>query len=165
VELPQVQPNGWAHRAGKRAGANISAFDSHGPSPQHGLDNRPRVLDQLIHGEPNLAHRTWMLPALSILYSTRPALTSLTALAVSSVTVPVLGLGINPRGPSTFPSFRTSAMASGVATATSKSAHPSWHFLINSSNPTCSSPRPAPHRPTRRLGKDQNAHDFATAMR
>src|SRR3989454_5461517 len=81
-----------------------------------------------------------MLPALSILNSTRPALTSRTALAVSSVTVPVLGLGIRPRGPSTLPSLRTSPMASGVATATSKSDQPSWHFLIMSSKPTYSAP-------------------------
>ena len=31
-------------------------------------------------------------------------------------------------------------MASGVATATSKSVQPSWHFLIMSSNPTYSAP-------------------------
>ena len=83
---------------------------------------------------------TCMLPALSILNSTRPALTSFTALAVSSVTVPVFGFGIRPRGPSTLPSLRTSAMASGVATATSKSVQPSWHFLIMSSKPTYSAP-------------------------
>src|SRR5688572_8375434 len=61
-----------------------------------------------------------MLPALSILNSTRPALTSRTALAVSSVTVPVFGLGMRPRGPRTLPSLRTSLIASGVAMATSK---------------------------------------------
>src|SRR6266566_4906211 len=81
-----------------------------------------------------------MLPALSILNSTRPALTSLTARAVSSVTVPVLGLGMRPRGPRTLPSLRTSPMASGVATATSNSAQPSWHFFIRSSKPTYSAP-------------------------
>src|SRR2546426_1088895 len=83
---------------------------------------------------------TCTLPALSILNSTRPAFTSFTALAVSSVTVPVFGLGIRPRGPSTLPSLRTSPMASGVATATSKSDQPSWHFLIMSSKPTYSAP-------------------------
>src|SRR6059036_3212359 len=65
----------------------------------------------------NLPTGTATLPFLSSLNSTRPAFTSCTALAVSSVTVPVLGLGISPRGPSTFPSFRTSAIAAGVAIA------------------------------------------------
>src|SRR5205085_11987013 len=32
-------------------------------------------------------------------------------------TVPVFGFGIRPRGPKTFPSLRTSAIAAGVATA------------------------------------------------
>src|SRR5437763_1948930 len=41
---------------------------------------------------------TWMLPNLSVRYSTRPPLNSVTALATSAVTVPVLGLGIRPRG-------------------------------------------------------------------
>jgi hypothetical protein len=58
------------------------------------------------------------------LNSTRPAFTSFTALAVSSVTVPVFGFGIRPRGPSTLPSLRTSTIASGVAIATSKSVQP-----------------------------------------
>src|SRR2546430_1115533 len=83
---------------------------------------------------------TATLPFLSSLNSTRPALTSRTALAVSSVTVPVFGLGISPRGPSTLPSLRTSDIASGVATATSKSDQPSWHFLTKSSKPTYSAP-------------------------
>src|SRR5205085_9780842 len=83
---------------------------------------------------------TCTFPALSILNSTRPALTSLTARAVSSVTVPVFGLGISPRGPSTLPSLRTSDIASGVAIATSKSDQPSLHFLIRSSKPTYSAP-------------------------
>src|SRR5215470_2102356 len=41
----------------------------------------------------------WMIPVLSTRNSTLPALTSLTAFATSTVTVPVLGLGISPRGP------------------------------------------------------------------
>src|SRR5262249_9453856 len=91
-------------------------------------------------GNEALPMATWTLPALSTLNSTRPAFTSLTAFAVSSVTVPVFGFGMRPRGPSTLPSLRTSAMASGVATATSKSAQQSWHFLIMSSKPTYSAP-------------------------
>lgn len=42
----------------------------------------------------------------------------------SFITVPVLGLGIKPRGPSCRPSFRTSAIAAGVAITTSKSMKP-----------------------------------------
>ena len=45
-----------------------------------------------------------------LLYS-RLSFTSCTAFAVSSVTVPVLGLGIKPRGPRTLPNLRTSAIA------------------------------------------------------
>src|SRR5260221_3198840 len=43
----------------------------------------------------------WMMPVLSTRNSTLPALISLTALAMSTLTVPVLGFGISPRGPST----------------------------------------------------------------
>src|SRR6516225_1462363 len=49
----------------------------------------------------------WIIPVLSTRNSTLPALTSFTALATSTVTVPVLGLGINPRGPRTLPSLPT----------------------------------------------------------
>src|SRR5579862_9213349 len=49
----------------------------------------------------------WIMPVLSTRNSTLPAFTSWTALATSTVTVPVLGLGIRPRGPSTFPSLPT----------------------------------------------------------
>src|SRR5262249_29398681 len=41
----------------------------------------------------------WMMPVLSTRNSTLPALISLMAFAISVVTVPVFGLGINPRGP------------------------------------------------------------------
>src|SRR6476660_1072166 len=41
----------------------------------------------------------WMMPVLSTRNSTLPALISLTAFAMSTVTVPVLGFGIRPRGP------------------------------------------------------------------
>src|ERR1700677_3643029 len=57
----------------------------------------------------------WMMPVLSTRNSTLPALISLMALATSTVTVPVLGLGIRPRGPSTFPSLPAERIMSGVA--------------------------------------------------
>src|SRR5213078_14160 len=43
----------------------------------------------------------WMMPVLSTRNSTLPALISLTALPISTLTVPVLGFGMSPRGPST----------------------------------------------------------------
>src|ERR1035438_2808074 len=49
---------------------------------------------------------------LSVRNSTLPALVSLTALATSKVTVPVLGLGIRPRGPSTLPRRPTARIRS-----------------------------------------------------
>src|ERR1017187_4101383 len=63
----------------------------------------------------------WMMPVLSTRNSTLPALISLIALATSTVTVPVLGLGIRPRGPSTLPSLPTERIMSGVAITASKS--------------------------------------------
>ena len=64
----------------------------------------------------------WMIAVLSTRYSTLPALISRTALPTSKVTVPVLGLGMRPRGPSTFPSLPTDFIMSGVATTASKSS-------------------------------------------
>src|SRR5215204_6893152 len=59
----------------------------------------------------------------------------------SCVTVPLLGLGISPRGPSTGPSWPTALIWSGVATATSKSIKPSFLMrLARSSEPTTSAP-------------------------
>src|SRR6185295_2317173 len=49
----------------------------------------------------------WMMPVLSTRNSTLPALISRTAFAMSTVTVPVFGFGIRPRGPSTLPSLPT----------------------------------------------------------
>ena len=50
---------------------------------------------------------TWMMPALSTLNSTRPALTSLIARSMSNVIVPALGFGMRPRRPRIFPSLPT----------------------------------------------------------
>ena len=62
--------------------------------------------------------------------------TSLTALATSIVTVPLLGLGINPRGPSTRPSAPILPMMDGIVIITSISVHPPLIFSIYSSRPT-----------------------------
>src|SRR6185503_1050566 len=72
---------------------------------------------------------TWITPVLSTRYSTLPALVSLTAVLTSNVTVPVLGLGIKPRGPSTFPKPPTRRIISGVETTASKSSQPSLILL------------------------------------
>jgi hypothetical protein len=83
----------------------------------------------------------WMFPALSTRYSILPAFTSWTALAISKVTVPVLGLGIRPRGPRIRPSLPTLPIMSGVAMATSKPSQPScWTLATMSSAPTKSAP-------------------------
>src|ERR1035437_1151120 len=65
----------------------------------------------------------WMMPVLSTRNSTLPALISWMALTTS--TVPVFGLGIRPRGPSTLPSLPTERIMSGVAITASKSVQPS----------------------------------------
>ena len=80
------------------------------------------------------------MPVLSTRNSTLPALISFTALAMSTVTVPVLGFGIRPRGPSTLPSLPTTRIMSGVATTASKSIQPPWIFSTRSSPPTWSAP-------------------------
>ena len=79
------------------------------------------------------------MPLLSTRNSILPAFSSLTALATSSVTVPALGLGINPRGPSTFPSAPSCPIMSGVATIMSVSSQPSLIFCTYST-PTKSAP-------------------------
>ena len=64
-----------------------------------------------------------------------------TAVVTSSVTVPVFGFGMRPRGPSTRAHLRTSFIASTVAIATSKSHQPSFvTFSIRSAMPTKSAP-------------------------
>src|ERR1700730_18038049 len=78
---------------------------------------------------------------LSVRNSTLPALTSCTALATSKVTVPVLGLGISPLGPSTLPNRPTAFITSGVAISASKSVQFSLLiFSTISSPPTKSAP-------------------------
>ncbi|CRH48285.1 Uncharacterised protein [Chlamydia trachomatis] len=79
-------------------------------------------------------------PARSALNSILPFRSSATVLTTSVVTVPALGVGIRFLGPKTFPSFPTSLIISGVATATSKSTHPPLIFSTKSSLPTKSAP-------------------------
>src|SRR5229473_2426999 len=75
------------------------------------------------------------LPPLSVRYSTLPALNSRTAAAISPpavTTVPALGVGIRPRGPSTLPSLLTTPIISWVAKATSNSSQPPCIFFTKS---------------------------------
>ena len=83
---------------------------------------------------------TWMMFCLSRRYSILPALASVTALPRSGATVPALGLGIRPRGPSTLPRRPTRPIMSGVVTTTSKSMKPPAMRAISSSSPTMSAP-------------------------
>src|SRR3981081_974093 len=80
------------------------------------------------------------MPAFSTRNSTEPPLAPFTALATSMVTVPIFGLGIMPRGPSTLPSRPTSGIRSGVAMQRSKSIEPPCTFSTRSSAPTTSAP-------------------------
>src|SRR5208282_2799319 len=82
----------------------------------------------------------WMMAVLSSRNSTLPALISRTAWATSKVTVPVFGLGMRPRGPSTLPSLPAERIMSGVAITASKSIQPSRVFRPLSSPPTRSAP-------------------------
>src|ERR1051326_4158542 len=59
---------------------------------------------------------------------------------MSFVTVPSLGFGIRPRGPSTLPSLPTVTIMSGDAITRSKSIWPAWTFSARSSAPTMSAP-------------------------
>ncbi|SKV61799.1 Uncharacterised protein [Mycobacteroides abscessus subsp. abscessus] len=85
----------------------------------------------------------WRLECLSTRKLIFPPLISVTALATSGVTVPVLGFGIRPRGPSTRAIRPTLAIWSGVAMAASKSTQPPWIRSIRSSLPTTSAPAAA----------------------
>ena len=60
-----------------------------------------------------------LLLSLIHIYSTLPALISFTAWATLGVTVPALGEGIRPLGPSSLPRRPTTPIISGVATTTS----------------------------------------------
>src|SRR5665647_2841994 len=77
---------------------------------------------------------------LSTRNSILPPLISVTALATSIVTVPVLGFGMSPRGPRILPSRPTLPIRSGVATAASKSVYPPATFSTSSSPPPSSAP-------------------------
>ena len=69
----------------------------------------------------------WIIPVLSTLKSILPALISVTAFAMSIVTVPVFGFGIKPLGPKTLPNGPSLPITLGIVTITSTSTQP---FLI-----------------------------------
>ena len=85
----------------------------------------------------------WRFPVLSTLNSTLPFLASSIAFLTSGVTVPVLGLGINPLGPKILPSLATLGIISGVAMTTSNCSTSTLPLRISSTSsspPTRSAP-------------------------
>ena len=91
-------------------------------------------------GNDALPMTVWTLPLRSDRYSMRPALISLTALATSMVTVPAWGLGIRPRGPSTFPWRPSWPIMSGVAMIESTCSIRSSMSSSSSGPPATSAP-------------------------
>mmetsp|Transcript_40958 Transcript_40958/g.101821 ORF Transcript_40958/g.101821 Transcript_40958/m.101821 type:complete len:202 (+) Transcript_40958:532-1137(+) len=87
-----------------------------------------------------LPNGMWTIPCLSVRNSSLPALNSLTASPGFALTVPALGEGIKPLGPSTLPSLASLGMAGGVASSTSKSHTPLEMVSIRSFIPTMSAP-------------------------
>src|ERR1035437_2172225 len=84
---------------------------------------------------------TWTSAVLSVRNSTLPALISRMAETTSVETVPVLGFGMRPLGPSTLPRRPTDFIMSGVAIRASKAVQPSfWIFSTMSSPPANSAP-------------------------
>ena len=69
-----------------------------------------------------------------------PFLYSSTTLATSSVTVPILGFGINPLGPNSLPKIAISDITEGVAIATSNSIFPAFTSFTNLSKSKKSAP-------------------------
>src|SRR6266566_1488426 len=115
-------------------------FDAAGLALTMASSSAIALATRLSCGKDFLPTCTCTLPALSTRNSTLPALTSRTARATSKVTVPIFGLGMSPRGPSTLPSRPTCPMRSGVAIVESKSMKPPWIFSTKSSAPTTSAP-------------------------
>ncbi len=102
---------------------------------------------------------------MSTLNSTRPALTSFTAFAVSSVTVPVLGFGMRPRGPSTLPSLRTSPIACGRGNRDIEIIPAFDALLDHVVEADIFSARGLGRLSRRTLREHQHAHHFAAAVR
>src|SRR5512140_2098998 len=75
---------------------------------------------------------TWMMAVLSTRNSILPALSSVTALPTSNVTVPAFGFGIRPRGQNSLPRRPSDFNMSGVATRASKSSMPARTFATRS---------------------------------
>src|SRR5271156_2066496 len=86
-------------------------------------------------GKESLPTGTCTRAVLSVRNSTLPALISRMPAATSLVTVPVLGLGIRPRGPSTLPRRPTDFIMSGVAIKASKSVQLSFWIRSTMSSP------------------------------
>mmetsp|Transcript_5270 Transcript_5270/g.13429 ORF Transcript_5270/g.13429 Transcript_5270/m.13429 type:complete len:290 (-) Transcript_5270:153-1022(-) len=88
----------------------------------------------------SLPKGTCTMPCLSARNSTLPPLNSPTALTTSAATVPALGLGIRPLGPSARPSLAALGIMSGLAMSRSKSVKPLAISSTRSSAPAKSAP-------------------------
>ena len=84
------------------AALNIFPFGGRRLGLDHSLNQAVGVFDQLIFSETHLAHRRMYDAGLVDSKLDFTGLNFLMALATSVVTVPVLGLGIKPRGPKHF---------------------------------------------------------------
>ena len=102
----------------------------------------PRKANQMDRGVVTLPHGTGKTERVLVLCTpdkeneAKEAFTSFTALPTSMVTVPVLGLGMSPRGPRIRPSAPTLAITLGVVMITSTSVQPPLIFSMYSSSPT-----------------------------
>ncbi len=117
-----------AHRAASfTAGASLRLWRKRS-KVLNGSDELLNILINLLRSEAYFADRG-MIPSLVNLEVDLTLLTSLTALATSIVTVPLLGLGINPRGPRIRPIGPILPMQEGIVMITSTSVQPPFDLL------------------------------------
>src|SRR5436305_9656712 len=122
--MRRVDPGPRTHRRRQGDALEVLALRGRRLRLDDAVDERVGVGHERVGRERHLPDRRMMMPVLSTRNSTLPALISFTAFAISTVTVPVFGFGIKPRGPSTLPSLPTARIISGVATTASNSMKP-----------------------------------------
>ena len=94
-----VNRNTRTHGGSQGNLAKIMALGGGRLGALNGGQQRVGVARNMRGGKTDFTDGEWIIAVLSTRNSTLPAFISLTALATSNVTVPVLGLGIRPRGP------------------------------------------------------------------